>query len=85
MRNDSEGLDVSNILENFDELMGDLFHRRLRRACFRPWEIALLVDIAECGPALAALRRYRVAVREQLRNGARFPMKFSEYQRTQFT
>lgn len=83
MRDDSEDHDVGDILEKFERLMDDLIHRQLRRACFRPWEIVLLVDIATSGAPIAALKRYRVVVREQLRNGARFPMKFSEYWRTQ--
>lgn len=81
MRDGSEDRDVDNIFEKFDQLMEDLIHRQLQRACFRPWEIALLVDIAACNASVAALRQYQTAVRQQLANGARFPMKFSEYRR----
>jgi hypothetical protein len=79
MKDGTAGGKTENIAEQFDQLIDELLRKDLRRVSFRPWEIAVLVDIATCDVRVSVLREYRIAVLNQLRNGVPLPMKLSEY------
>jgi hypothetical protein len=76
-------LDAETILAQFNRLMNELLRGRLIRNTFRPWEIAVLLDIQTCdlrdGQKRETLRRYQRAVQRQMEKGSRDPMKLSEY------
>jgi hypothetical protein len=76
-------LDSDTILAQFNRLMNELLRGKLIRNTFRPWEIALLLDIQMCdlkdGQKRETLRRYQRAVQRQMEKGSRDPMKLSEY------
>ena len=76
-------LDADTILTQFNRLMNELLRGKLVRNTFRPWEIALLLDIQMCdlrdGQKRETLRRYQKAVARQMEKGSRDPMKLSEY------
>lgn len=76
-------LDGDTILAQFNRLMNELLRGKLVRNTFRPWEIALLLDMQMCevreGQKRETLRRYQRAVQKQMEKGARDPMKLSEY------
>ena len=76
-------LDAETILAQFKRLMNELLRGKLIRNTFRPWEIALLLDIQMCdlrdGQKRETLRRYQRAVQRQMEKGSRDPMKLSDY------
>jgi hypothetical protein len=76
-------LDAETILAQFNRLMNELLRGKLVRNTFRPWEIAILLDIQMCdlrdGQKRETLRRYQRAVQRQMEKGSRDPMKLSEY------
>ena len=73
------------MLGRFNRLMRDLYEGGTKRNCFEPWEIDLLMDIADCHlepqRALAILQRYQKAVQRQLDLGVLPPLRLSEYLR----
>ena len=75
--------DSDTVLAQFDRLMKELLNGNSRRNSFQPWEIDILLNIEICDLATASkrdiLRRYQNAVRRQMEQGARLPLKFSEY------
>lgn len=86
LKNNSDSryeVDAETRLAQFNRLMTDLLRGKLVRNTFRPWEIALLLDIQTCdlkdGQKRETLRRYQKAVQRQMDKGADEPMKLSEY------
>ena len=75
--------DSDAVLAQFNRLMTELIRGNLHRNTFRPWEIAVLLDIESCSVRennrKEVLRRYQKAVQRHMEKGARLPLKLSEY------
>jgi hypothetical protein len=75
--------DSDAVLAQFNRLIQELLRGNMQRNTFRPWEIALLLDIETCSLREAhkkdTLRRYQKAVQRHMEKGARLPLKLSEY------
>lgn len=75
--------DPEAVLHRFNRLIQELLQGTIKRNCFHPWEIELLLDIDECNlrPARRreTLRRYQRAAERQLLNGDVRPLRLSEY------
>ncbi len=71
--------DSDEVLAQFNQLIEELLGGNLHRTTFRPWEIAILVDVVRCKPSGSILREYQNAVQQHMRAGARAPLKLSEY------
>ena len=75
--------DNEAVLYRFNRLVQELLRGVIKRNCFRPWEIELLLDIEACNlrgsNRRETLRRYQRAVQRKLENGDLRPMKLSEY------
>ncbi len=76
--------DSDEVLAQFNRLIEELVARNLHRSTFRPWEIGILVDLDHRNVRGASkrgsiLRGYQNAVQCQMKAGARFPLKLSEY------
>ena len=71
------------ILARFNRLIRELLRGQINRNTFRPWEVALLLDVEDCHLRESAkegvLRRYQKAVQRQMDKGAESPMKLSEF------
>jgi len=71
------------ILGQFNRLIRELLRGQINRNTFRPWEVALLLDIEDCrlreSSKDSTLRRYQRAVQRQMERGATAPVKLSEY------
>lgn len=76
-------LDIETLLAQFNRLMGELLRGSMSRNTFRPWEIAILLDIDECDLRDAnrreVLRRYQKAVQRHVERGGESLLKLSEY------
>lgn len=70
-------------LTQFNRLMGDLLKGSMNRNTFRPWEIALLLDIESCalanGNRREVLRRYQKAVQRSYDRGETSLLRLSVY------
>ena len=70
-------------LQQFNKLIAELLRGNMSRNTFRPWEIAVLLDIEGCnlreGAKRETLRRYQKAVQRQMEKGVVYPMKLSDY------
>jgi len=75
--------DVELMLNRFNRLVKELLQGEVRRTCFQPWEVAMLVDLQDCQLVPSrreeALRRYQRAVQRQLERGEIPPIKLSEF------
>jgi len=75
--------DLELAINRFNRLVKEILNGDLRRTCFQPWEVDLLVDLQECGLTRSrrdeALRRYQRAVQHQLERGEIPPIKFSGF------
>jgi hypothetical protein len=76
--------DSDEVLAQFNQLIEELIAWNLHRSTFRPWEIGILVDMVRCrergfSTREKILREYQKAVQEHMREGARSPLKLSEY------
>jgi len=75
--------DSDAVLAQFNRLIQELLRGNMHRNTFRPWEIALLLDIESCNLRESSkretLRRYQKAVQRHMEKGARLPLKLSEY------
>ena len=75
--------DSELVVYRFNRLIQELLRGVIKRNCFRPWEIDLLLDVEACNLSNCnrreLLRRYQRAAVRQLENGAAEPMKFSDY------
>jgi hypothetical protein len=71
------------VLAQFNQLMEELLSGHMDRSAFQGWEMEILLDIERCGLSKSTwdklLRRYQRAVQRHLENGARLPLKFSEF------
>ncbi len=70
-------------LAQFNLLMEELLRGGLARTTYRPWEIAILLDLEACrlrGAAkMRALREYQDAVQAELEAGAAEPTPFAVF------
>jgi hypothetical protein len=75
--------DSEAVLAQFNRLIQELLRGNMNRNTFRPWEVALLLDIEACNLRESSkrdtLRRYQKAVQRHMEKGARLPLKLSEY------
>ena len=75
--------DSEKILMQFNRLVQELLRGTMNRNTFRPWEIAILLDMEDCDLRDVSkrdiLKRYQKAVQKQFDKGAAMPMKLSEY------
>jgi hypothetical protein len=75
--------DSEAVLNRFNKLMQELLGGNTHRNTFRPWEIAILLDIEACSLRdtlkRETLRRYQKAVQRAMERGAGTPFKMSEY------
>ena len=75
--------DSDAVLAQFNRLIQELLRGSMNRNTFRPWEVELLLDIEACNlrdsSRRETLRRYQRAVQRHMENGARLPLKLSEY------
>ena len=71
------------IINRFSRLVKELLQGQVRRNCFEPWEVDLLVDLQECpltpSRRAEALRRYQKAVEHQLERGQIPPIRLSQF------
>jgi hypothetical protein len=71
------------LLSQLNRLIGELLHGSVRRKCFRPWELELLMDIESSKLRLPArrelLRKYRKAVQRHYENASGPPPRFAHY------
>ena len=77
-------LDSDAVLMQFNRLIEEILGKNLHRTTFWPWEIDILVDLASCSFRASPkydsiLRDYQNAVQCQMQEGARVPLKLSEY------
>jgi hypothetical protein len=75
--------DVELIINRFNRLVKEILNGEVRRTCFQPWEMGLLVDLEECRLTRSrrdeALRRYQRAVQHQLERGQTPPVRFCDF------
>jgi hypothetical protein len=75
--------DLELMINRFNRLVKELLQGEVRRTCFQPWEVDLLIDLQACGLTRSrredVLRRYQRAVQRQLEHGQVPPVKFSEF------
>jgi hypothetical protein len=78
-----EPVDAELMLNRFNRLVKELLQGEVRRTCFHPWEVEMLIDLQDCRLAPSrreeALRRYQRAVQRQLERGEIPPVKLSEF------
>ena len=71
------------VLYRFNKLLQEMLRGEIKRNCFQPWEIELLLDIESCDLSGSnrreTLRRYQKAVQRQMESGAPAPMTLTEY------
>jgi len=75
--------DSDCILGQFNLLMRELLQGGAARSNFRPWEIAILLDIESSNLSGSAMRQvlqeYQNAVCAELQKGGQLPLRLSEY------
>lgn len=78
--------DADNTLAQFNLLIEQILDGGAGRSKYQRWEIDLLLDIESChldGATVATvLRQYQRAVRDEMKNGAIFPLTLSQYLKT---
>jgi hypothetical protein len=71
------------MLNRFRRLMTDLQRGAMSRNDFHPWEVEILLDVADCQldrrRRIDILRQYERAVEKQMEKGPGPPMKLSEF------
>jgi hypothetical protein len=71
------------MLNRFHRLLGDIIRGTTGRNAFEPWEVEILLDLANCQimprRRLETLRAYEKAVNRQMEVGPGPPMKLSDY------
>ena len=71
------------MLNRFHKLLGDITRGATGRNAFAPWEVEILLDLANCQimprRRLETLRAYEKAVSRQMEAGPGPPMKLSDY------
>jgi hypothetical protein len=75
--------DLELLANRFNRLIKELLQGEVRRTCFQPWEVHLLLDLEQCRLTRSrrdeALRRYQRAVQRQLERGELPPVRFSDF------
>jgi len=75
--------DLELMINRFNRLVKELLQGEVRRNCFEPWEVDLLLDLQECRLTRSrrdeALRRYQRAVRHQIERGQIPPIRLSQF------
>ena len=78
-----EPVDLELTINRFNRLVKEILNGEVRRTCFQPWEVDLLVDLEGCrltrSRREALLRRYQRAVQHQLERGEIPPVKLSVF------
>jgi hypothetical protein len=78
-----EPVDLELTINRFNRLMKEILNGEVRRTCFQPWEVDLLVDLEACRLTRSRreelLRRYQRAVQHQLERGEIPPIKLSDF------
>lgn len=81
--------EVELMLNRFRRLISELIRGTLARNTFAPWEVELLLDLANCEIKpryrLDTLKQYQKAVERQMETGPGPPMKLSEYLQERIT
>lgn len=71
------------MLNRFRRLLTEIIRGTVVRNAFEPWEVEILLDLANCQLAprrrLETLRQYEKAVEKQMETGPGPPMKLSHY------
>lgn len=71
------------MFNRFQRLLNDIIRGTTARNAFEPWEVEILLDLANCQlmprRRLEILRQYERAVARQMEAGPGPPMKLSEY------
>jgi hypothetical protein len=71
------------VLNRFRTLMRDIFKPRMRRNCFTPWEVELLLDFESCQipqrKLLKVMKAYQKAAERSVQRGTGAPLKLSEF------
>jgi hypothetical protein len=71
------------MLNRFRRLMSDLQKGSMSRNDFQPWEVEILLDVANCDldrrRRSDILRQYQKAVEKQMETGPGPPMRLSEF------
>jgi hypothetical protein len=77
--------DLELIVNRFNRLVKEILQGEVKRTCFQPWEVELLIDLQECGLTRSrryeTLRRYQRAVQHQLERSGVPPLRFAEFVR----
>jgi hypothetical protein len=75
--------DFELMANRFDRLVKELLQGEVRRTCFQPWEVHLLLDLQECRLTRSrrdeTLRRYQKVVHRQVERGELPPVRFSNF------
>ncbi len=75
--------DLELMANRFKRLVKELLQGEVRRTCFQPWEVHLLLDLQDCRLTRSrredALRRYQRVVERQLERGELPPVRFAEF------
>jgi hypothetical protein len=78
-----EIIETELTLNRFRRLIGEVMRGVLARNSFQPWEVEILMDLANCPlkarRRLEILRQYQRAVERQMATGPGPPMKLSEF------
>ena len=78
-----DSADLELMANRFNRLVKELLQGEVRRTCFQPWEVDLLLDLQECRLTRSrredALRRYERVVCRQLERGELPPVRFSDF------
>jgi hypothetical protein len=78
-----EPADLELLINRFNRLVKEILQGEVRRTCFQPWEVALLLDLQDCRLTRSrredVLRRYQRTVQHQLERGEVPPIRFSEF------
>lgn len=77
------------MLNRFRRLLNDIVRGTTSRNAFEPWEVEILLDLANCEISphrrLETLRQYERAVAKQMEAGPGPPMKLSEFLQQKIT
>ena len=75
--------DLELMINRFNRLVKEILAGEVRRTCFQPWEVDVLLDLQDCKLTRSrrdeALRRYQRAVQHQLERGQVPPIKLCEF------
>ena len=82
-------IELELMLNRFRRLITDITRGTTSRNAFEPWEVEILLDLANCEIAprhrMETLRQYEKAVTRQMESGTGPPMKLSQYLQEKMT